>query len=649
MQPRIPVIVAVLLLGATLTAADRPAAELARNGQLERLYVENGWIDLNGRIVIPKQGWKEFLNFGEQAQQNPKDGRNVWRATMKHAGGAGFEVTQTASTADGKQLLDIEARSLGEDPIEGVIFYLDFPTERFAGGTFALGDKKGALPKELPDPYHLASGQVTRLVLADAQNQTRIVVEFSQPTQVGLQDGRKWGKSFNALINIQSGKMTKGQTAKLRVALQAEGRIESAPASVSVDAAKVQYVLTGGIGGNYCFNIDSPMTRHTLDHLRVAWGRTEMTLREFKPFDATDGTAVRRQLEELDQPGKRLRQELGIMAELSKRRIPYATSIWRLPPWMYNALEKESQNHIAADKWPHLLTAVGEYLKYAKEKYQAEPLSFSFNEPDCGARVGFSPEDHRDALKKFGAHFEKLGLETRQLLGDVCNPRGTVKFLQPALNDPEALKHCNVVSFHSWGGAKPDQYAEWTALGAKLKLPVIVAEAGPDAGAWQGGRYREPSYAALEMVHYQELLQHVRPHAILRWEYTGDYGLLDQDKGQLVPTFRYALQKHWTEFCPPGSEALSTTSDNASVLFTAFRWKDGDKTHYGLHLSNGGWARPCTLSGLPKDVKAWTVVRSRTGELFKQIAVEVKDGKAMLELPAESLTTFTTAAVPALE
>jgi O-glycosyl hydrolase len=639
-----------LLFCFAVTAAEQPAGELDRGGRLKRLYLENGWVDVSSRIVVPKRGWTEFPEFSEQVQASQQDGRTVWRGTVKHTGGTGFEIAQTASNVDGKLVLDIEARALGDDPIEGVILFIDLPTDRFAGGSYELGSEKGNLPKDLPDPYHLASGQASRLVFVDAKKQARIELECSPAAKVGLQDGRKWGKSFNALINVHAGPMTKGQTARLRVALRAEGTVDTAPANLSLDARKVQYVLAGGIGGNYCFNIDSPITRHTLDHLRVAWGRTEMTLRDLKPFDAADGAAVRRQLEEADQPGKRTRQELEIMAELSKRKIPYATSIWRLPPWMYDAPEKESQNHIATDRWPHLLTAVGEYLTYAKEKHQAEPLSFSFNEPDCGARVGFSPEAHRDALKKFGAHFEKLGLKTRLLLGDVCNPRGTVKFLQPALNDPEALKYCNVVSYHSWGGAKPGQYAEWAALGEKLKRPVIVAEAGPDADAWRGARYRELSFAALEMVHYQELFLYARPHAILRWEYTGDYGLLDQEKNRLVPTFRYALQKHFTEFCPAGSEALATTSDSDAVLLTAFRWKDGDKTHYGLHLSNGGWARPCTLSGLPKDVTAWTVLRSRNGELFKQIpAVDVKDGKATLELPAESLTTFTTAALPELE
>ena len=495
--------------------------------------------------------------------------------------------------------------------------------------------------------------QTGELRFSDAKGKTRVLVKLEPATSVGIQDGRKWAKHFSALINVCRGKMSKGQTARLRVTLHAEGQTEAMPATVKLDAGTVRYMMRGGIGGNYCFNIDSPITRHTLDHLRVAWGRTEMTLRELKLFDAEDAAAVRRQLEALDQPGKRLRQELEIMQELSRRKIPFATSIWRLPVWMYDAPEKSSRNHIAADKWPHLLTAIGEYLKYAKEQYAAEPLSFSFNEPDCGARVGFSPEEHRDALKKIGARLEQLGLKTKQFLGDVCNPRGTVKFIQPVLADAEALKYCNIASYHSWGGATPAQYKEWYELAAKLKMPLIVGEAGPDAGAWRGRRYRAPAYATLEMTHYQELLLHARPHAILRWEYTGDYGLLDpdpNDPNKLHPTFRYALQKHWTEFIPPGSEALATESNHSAVLLTAFRWKKGDRKNISLHLSNSSWTRPCTLTGLPDDVKVLNAVQSRHGTLFRKLTpLEVKNGRISIELPSESLTTLTTAVVPELE
>ena len=135
-------------------------------------------------------------------------------------------------------------------------------------------------------------------------------------------------------------------------------------------------------------------------------------------------------------------------------------------------------------------------------------------------------EEHREAIKRIGARFAKLGLKTKLLLGDVAGPRGTHVFTEPAAADPEARKYLGAVSFHSWGGATPEQYGAWADLAERLKLPLIVAEAGPDAGAWQTKAYRTFPYAVREMVHYQELLLHARPQSILYWEFTGDYSLL---------------------------------------------------------------------------------------------------------------------------
>jgi hypothetical protein len=45
----------------------------------------------------------------------------------------------------------------------------------------------------------------------------------------------------------------------------------------------------------------------------------------------------------------------------------------------------------------------------------------------------------------------------------------------PAANDPEALRYCGAIGFHSWGGAKPGQYAAWGDLAERLKLPLLHA------------------------------------------------------------------------------------------------------------------------------------------------------------------------------
>jgi hypothetical protein len=350
------------------------------------------------------------------------------------------------------------------------------------------------------------------------------------------------------------------------------------------------------------------------------------------------------------------------MRELSRKKIPFVATVWQLPAWayVYPPDKKNMNNHVAMDKWPSVLNCISTYLLYAREKYGAEPDFFSFNEPNIGCRVAFDESEHRELLKRLGAHLAQAGLKTKLILGDVHCPRGTLPYIEEAAADPQAMQYVGALAIHSWGGATAAQYAAWADQARLLGLPLIVAEAGVDAGAWQGGRYQTFQYAAQEMVHYQELFLYARPQAVMLWEFTGDYSLLapdPADKSKLHLTPRFCLQKQWCDLTPPGSEALTTSSDNSSVLFAAFRFPPvGQASSLSspagctLHLSNSKWTRRVSIEGLPPAIKQLNVVRTSLGELFKpQAPLAVVDGKLTLELPGQSLTTLSTLPIPQLK
>jgi O-glycosyl hydrolase len=303
-----------------------------------------------------------------------------------------------------------------------------------------------------------------------------------------------------------------------------------------------------------------------------------------------------------------------------------------------------TKRKIGPDQWPRVLQAIGTYLLYAREKYQAEPDYFSFNEPDIGIDILFNAEEHRDAIKRLGEHFAMLGLKTKLIAGDTGNARGTHKYVLPTVQDPEALKYVGAIAFHSWNGASPQQYAAWAEVADAVKLPLICNEAGVDPFAYQGGKYHTFAYGMREMVHYQELLLYAHPQAIVFWEFTGDYSLMSSERATTrdpVVTERLCLQKHWCNLTPPGSQALSATNDNDNILATAFRSPTG--RDYTIHLANPKWPRPVTLEGLPASVTALKVTRTARDQLFQTLdSIPVKDGKAALVLPTESLTTLTT-------
>jgi hypothetical protein len=240
-------------------------------------------------------------------------------------------------------------------------------------------------------------------------------------------------------------------------------------------------------------------------------------------------------------------------------------------------------------------------------------------------------------------------LKTKCLLGDVSNPRGTQAFAIPATLDPEAMKYVGAVAFHSWGGAKPEQYAAWGDLAERLKLPLIVSEAGFDAAAWEKGAFRSFDNAIGEMAIYQQLLLYARPQNIVYWEYTGDYSLLSGDRTLPLSaaTERFSLQKHWSILTPPNADVLGSSSDTDGILATAFRSAVGSPVQYTIHLANPLWDRPVILNGLPPEIASLNVVRTSKGQFFQKLEpLPVREGKLTLMLPRESLTTLTTIQIP---
>lgn len=636
----------IIVLFCTLLV--RADSRVEESGRLDRLACGKGWVSLRSDIRVPMKGWGRSLTLSEsrQVQRTVVDGKPVWKTTLSDGGNQVMRIEQAVRDESGKLVFDIKAESLSDAPIEGVMFMLTLPSDVYKAGQLRAADRTIAIPATLPAEIHFFNAPADRLTFVDPAGRTRVQVVTSKSVQTDVQDGRKWTNEFQAMTYIHRGNLPKGQTAQLEITLSAEGEVDQTAANVTIDASQSLYKLTG-IGGNYCFNIESPVTKHTLANLNVAAARTEMSIRAWAPKKTVEdpNSTDYAPYAVADQPGSRLRGELELMRLFTQKRIPFTTSIWRMPSWLVEPVSPEGGRQrvrISEQNWPDVLQTIGAYLKYAKEKYQAEPDYFSFNEPDIGVDVLQTPEEHREAIKRFGAHFARLGLKTKLLLGDVCNPRGTHKFCLPAAADPEAMKYVGAISFHSWGGATAEQYQAWAELSQRLQRPLICGEAGVDAQAWRNRSYRSFPYFVREMVHYQQLLTHARPQSILYWEFTGDYSLMATDQpstNPLADTERFCLQKHWCELTPAGSDALQVRSDKIAISATAFRAGGS----YSVHLANPLWDRYVTVSGVPNEVRSMQVIRTTKGKFFERLeSVPVRDGKVNLLLPAESMTTLTT-------
>jgi hypothetical protein len=425
-----------------------------------------------------------------------------------------------------------------------------------------------------------------------------------------------------------------------------EAKPDTSPVTARIKPDQVRGKLHG-FGGNYCFGIESPVAAYTLENLKHAWARTEMTLAEWEPENDNESSdEINWQyFEARDAPGSNLRREFEMMQALQRKGVPYAASIWWLPEWMLAdpnmKPRSEHRRRVGIGKWEELLESVGSYLLYAKKRYGAEPDLFSFNEANIGVYVLFDPEEHREAIKSFGAHFRRLGLKTKMLLADATGPDGTYTYALPAANDAEALQYCGAVAFHSWGGTTPERYRLWGEVAEWLNLPLLVAEAGVDAQAHRERRYDSFHYGLREVKQYQDLLEHARPQGIIYWEYTSDYGLarVSREGGQEVvePTSRFHFMRHWANLTPRNSDNLAAETSHHQVRVTAFRGAEG----FTVHIANLGPARELALEGLP-PASYRQVVTSATEGFAEKSRVEASPQATRLALPGRALITLTT-------
>jgi hypothetical protein len=302
----------------------------------------------------------------------------------------------------------------------------------------------------------------------------------------------------------------------------------------------------------------------------------------------------------------------------------------------------ERGQHLDPAKWDAICKSIGSYLVYLREHYGAEPRYFSFNESDMGIDVHQSPEDHDQAIKKLGAWFQSAGLKTRMLLGDTSDAV-PASFIQPALNDPEAVPYIGAISFHSWRGATDAQYQKWTEASVKLGLPLFDAEGGNDAQAsGYSSVFREPWYALDEAAEYIRIMRICHPQAILEWQLTQDYSVLKTDAGgALAPAQRFYNLKQYN-LTPPGSAWIPVQSSSGLVLPAAcLEASSGVCT---VHLVNNGASRPLTLSGFPPAVTQMSVYVTDDKRGVEKIEpAAVKNGSAQFTLQGQALTTLISA------
>lgn len=618
-----------LLLCLPLTAAEKAAYD--SNGRMIALLSDAEDVKVVSNLVaVLPTGKRIPLQTGRDGRRGVarKGDALLWSGTFELPDG-GRGRMEMKSEEDASEVR-YSAAVTAETPLEvqAIEFVIDLPRLVFLNGRLSPDDGEAvALAAFRPANPVLYRGAPKSLRFADAGGAVALDLGFDREDSAAVID--RWdtaGRSFQIRAALRRGTFQPGASASLTTAFRLTNKSAAPAARLTVDASKARYRFDG-FGANYCWNNASPITTYTLDNLKLAWARSEMKVQQWD--------------RERDNPGAAIRADMETMRRFHQMGIPYVISIWWLPERFYmDPYEKPRSTHfrkINPEKWDDLLDLIGGYLLYAKREFGVEPDLFSFNEANIGVYVGLTPEDHLQAIKRFGAHFRKLGLKTRMLLGDATGPRDTHKFVLEAAADPDAMQYVGAVAFHSWGGGTPEQYTAWGDVGEWLKLPLLVTELGVDAAAYNNRAYDSYHYGLREAEMTQELLIYTRPQGTQYWQFTNDYALARTRQGGTVePTARFWLMKHFTDLTPQKSEALAASSDRPSVLFTAFRAGSG----YALHILNMGGTREVSLEGVP-DAEWLATESTETAQYKPRPAGRSAAGKLSLKVPARSLVTLT--------
>jgi hypothetical protein len=580
-------------------------------------------------------------------------------------GGSGFNYTITyTDTAPGVCDVNLRLTSTADQTIGGIYYFLFLPSNIFQDAMTFIDEGHPS------DALHISTEPVTVRNIRFVAGSHRIVdVSFGKELEVVTQyahtGNNPAARDLQAYFPIAVGNVTAGQVFETHFTIRASGDVEDGPVTVTLDPSKPGRTFDG-MGGNYRIQSprDAQVIQYIFDNMRVAYGRVAMPWNSWQPEENAPPPLLAAESAEAsagatNTPPARggrgggvgmnsIEPAMEIAQKLAKQNIPMIISCWFPPSWavLSNGGGRGGGGargqHLDPAKWDAICKSIGSYLLYLRSHYGAEPQYFSFNESNIGINVLQSPEEHAEAIKKLGAYFKSIGLKTRLLLGDTGDALPS-DFIQPALNDPEAVQYIGAISFHSWRGATDAQYQKWADAAARLRVPLFDAEGGNDAQASTYPTvFREGWYALDEAAEYVRIMRVCQPESILEWQLTQDYSVLKSDAGgALQPTQRFYNLKQYN-LAPAGSAWLPVQSSSGLVLPAAC--VDPSRAVYTVHLVNNGASRPVTLVGLPAAVTRMNAyVTDEKRGLEKLEPVSVKNGSAQFTLQGQTLTTLVNA------
>jgi O-glycosyl hydrolase len=400
---------------------------------------------------------------------------------------------------------------------------------------------------------------------------------------------------------------------------------------VTIDRKAVRQTMVG-LGGNFMGSWraaysepNDPVEALTRRTLNPRHARLGLSLKLFAPKPGVFS----------EQP--KTAELLALAGELTRQKIPIVVSVWEAETWLTGQVE--GKNSLPEARWDDAIAVFTEFLRRAKQR-GAKIDYFSFNEPDLGIDIHFSPARMAAFIKRAVPAFQRAGFGTRWLAGDTANGMNCVRWTAPQLTDPECEKYLGPISFHSWDAltASDSDYEAIAALGRKYKRPIWCLEAGHDAQLWQKGDTIWKTWEnALQLARaYARTIYHARASVMDYWTYSDNYALGDRN-GNLYPAGQ-VLQK-LAEAFGPGTKILGHKHESEIIAILIGLTAKGT---LNVLVVNTGGAGTVQLSGLTPGTSRTSLYIGAEKPVHAAAKTSVgPDGRHALYLPARSVNIAT--------
>lgn len=631
------------------------APEVMAWGNLNGIRVAGELMEFKTSVRVVHADWTKFHETAKERQsQRHRYHRDGNLQTTTGILDSLFFTQTFEESGPGLAAIAVQCSSRADTNFTGAFFCIELPNADYAE---AKAQFIGAQPATANEISFAANSQseLARATVSGARFvalRRQLEVTLAAPTEMIIhRDSTAANKNIHIYFALFANSVKPGQIAQNTFTLKAAGKIDKNPVTLTLDPSRPGRVFDG-FGGNFRLQnprTDPPVIQYNLDNMRVAWGRVEMPWQFWHAEENVDPIAAAK----AGNLHQRVHGAMDMARRLAQRNMPVIVSAWSAPAWAIIGDPRDAFRPqpgglrgypLNPEKMEKIYQSIGAYLLYLKQQYGVEAFAFSFNESDLGINVRQTAEEHRDFIKGLGAHLASLGLATKLLLGDTSDA-WPIDFIKPGMNDLEAIKYINAISFHSWRGCTDEILAQWSAAAQALNVPLLVGEGSTDAAAWTYPQiFDEPSFALHEINLYTRICALSQPKSILQWQLTSDYSLLagggvfGNDKEPLRPTQRFWNLKQLAS-TPAGAFALPISCNNPNITSAAFGNLVNDE--YAVHIVNSGATRAATLTGLPADLKELRIyITDSSRGMAEGKRISVVNGEAQFMLAAVSFTTL---------